>query len=310
MNKIESGPNALEYSRVLRHRALCACCAKLVRKKPNRFFPGRAPRLLLIFITLAGIVFDISAQGRRRGPYFERGNVPEWELDPKFLEDCFTFVRIKYRSTVERSSSAWWTDYPDADLNLSWRLHQLTAMKVAPMPLALEIMDEKLFKYPFAFMSGVPKIVLDDQEIEQLRRYMMGGGFIMVDDFWGEDHWDYFEDEVLKRVFPDRTWKELPIEHPIFNCVFPLKEKPQIPNVGFATRNRDTAITWEVPDGETPHYRGITDDKGRLMMLICHNTDLGDGWEEEATDPYYFTEFSEKKAYPLGINIVFYIMTH
>lgn len=183
-------------------------------------------------------------------------------------------------------------------------------MKVAPMPLSFEITDEKLFKYPFAFMSGVPKIVISDEEADLLRRYMLGGGFIMVDDFWGEENWEYFENEVLRRVFPDRTWKELPIEHPIFNCVFPLKEKPQIPNVGFAMRNRDTGRTWEAEDGETPHYRGITDDKGRLMMLICHNTDLGDGWEEEATDPYYFTEFSEKKAYPLGINIVFYIMTH
>ena len=95
-------------------------------------------------------------------------------------------------------------------------------------------------------MSGVPKIVVDDEEVAQLRRYMMGGGFIMVDDFWGEENWDYFEGEVLKRVFPERTWKELPIEHPIFNCVFPLKEKPQIPNVGFATRMRGTGITWEV----------------------------------------------------------------
>ena len=266
--------------------------------------------MLLISTLVALFTLEADAQRRQRGPYYERGNVPEWELDPKFEKDCFTFVRIMYRSTVDRSSAAWWTDFPDADLNLSWRLHQLTSMKVAPTPLRFEIMDKELFKYPFAFMSGVPKIILDDEEVAQLRRYMMGGGFIMVDDFWGEENWEYFEGEVLKRVFPERTWKELPIEHPIFNCVFPLKEKPQIPNVGFATRMRGTGITWEEPDGETPHYRGITDDKGRLMMLICHNTDLGDGWEEEATDPYYFEEFSEKKAYPLGINIVFYIMTH
>lgn len=263
-----------------------------------------------IIVFVLGLVFETAAQYRRRGPTYERGNVPEWELDSKFTNDCFTFVRIKYRSTREASSRAWWTDYPDADLNLSWRLHQLTSMKVAPDPKAFEIMDKELFKYPFAFMSGVPEIVIDDEEAQQLRRYMMGGGFIMVDDFWGEANWEYFENEVLKRVFPERTWKELPIEHPIFNCVFPLKEKPQIPNVGFATRNRDTGITWELPDAQTPHYRGITDDNGRLMMLICHNTDLGDGWEEEATDPYYFEEFSEKKAYPLGINIVFYVMTH
>ena len=272
----------------------------------------------LFSVGMALLVLNLAAQDfgggsqRRRGPDYYR-NTPEWELDPKFENDCFTFVRIMYRSTRNSSSRAWWTDYPDADNNLSWRLHQLTAMKVAPIPKKFEIMDDELLKYPFAFMSGVPNIVVSDEEVDRLRQYMLGGGFVLVDDFWGEEPWEHFENEVLKRVFPTRKWEELEIEHPIFNIVFPLKEKPQIPNVGFATRMRDRGfptITWEVADGETPHYRAIKDDKGRMMMLICHNTDLGDGWEEEATDPYYFTEFSEKKAYPLGINIVFYIMTH
>jgi hypothetical protein len=266
---------------------------------------------LLVLVAFGSLMAQEFRGGRQRGaPAFTRGDVPEWELDPRFEEDCFTFVRIKYRSTRDVSSWAWWTDYPDADLNLSWRLHQLTAMKVAPMPKQFEIMEDELLRYPFAFMSGVPAIILNDEEVDRLRKYMLGGGFIMVDDFWGERNWDYFENEVLKRVFPTRKWEELPIEHPIFNIVFPLKEKPQIPNAGFALKMRGTPITWEEPDGETPHYRGIMDDNGRLMMLICHNTDLGDGWEREAYDPYYFTEFSEKKAYPLGINIVFYVMTH
>jgi len=283
--------------------------------KRKRAHPKSALDLLVFVLAILLISPEGAAQEfgggsqRRRGTEYYR-NTPEWELDPKFENDCFTFVRIMYRSTANRSSSAWWTDYPDADNNLSWRLHQLTAMKVAPIPKKFEIMDDELLKYPFAFMSGVPRIVVSDEEVDRLRKYMLGGGFIMVDDFWGEANWEHFENEVLNRVFPTRKWEELAIEHPIFNIVFPLKEKPQIPNVGWAMRNRDTGITWEVPDGDTPHYRGITDDKGRLMMLICHNTDLGDGWEEEGTDPYYFTEFSEKKAYPLGINIVFYVMTH
>jgi hypothetical protein len=131
----------------------------------------------------------------------------------------------------------------------------------------------------------------------------------MVDDFWGEDNWDYFY-SVIKQVLPESEAEELPLEHPIFNCVFKLMEKPQIPNVFHGTRSRETGITWEVEDGKVPHYRGMFDSKRRMMVLICHNTDLGDGWEEEATDPYYFKEFSEKKAYPLGINIIYYVMTH
>jgi len=240
----------------------------------------------------------------------ERGNVPRWDLDPGFKDDCFTFVRIKYRSTINRTSYAWWTDFPDADLNFSWRLSQLTSLKVDPDGRVIDITDDALFDYPFAVMSGVPAIVINDEEAAVLRRYMLNGGFILVDDFWGDDNYEHFYNEVVKQAFPEREPVELPLEHPIFHCVYDLKEKPQIPNVGFATRNRDTGITSEDPEGKPASYRGLFDDKGRLMMLICHNTDLGDGWEEEATDPWYFKEFSEKKAYPLGINIIFYVMTH
>jgi hypothetical protein len=263
-------------------------------------------------VLLAGMAAQSQFRARRAqtATAVERGNIPLWQLEPAFKRDCFTFVRIKYRSTMDRSSYAWWTDYPDADLNFSWRLHQLTSLKVDPEGKVIELTDKELFDYPFIFMSGVPAIEMSDEEVTVLRRYLLSGGFLMVDDFWGERNWDHFYDEVITRVFPNRKPEELPLEHPIFHCVFKLKEKPQIPNVGHATRYRGTGVTWEVPDGKTPHYRGISDDKGRLMMLICHNTDLGDGWEEEATDPYYFAEFSEMKAYPLGINIIFYVMTH
>jgi hypothetical protein len=265
--------------------------------------------VLLGCACLAAAVALAQFPGRRQRT-FDRGNVPKWQLAPEFTRDCFSFARIRYRSTMDRSSYAWWTDFPDADLNFSWRLHELTSMKVDPNGKVIELTDKELFDYPFIFMSGVPAIVMSDEEVNALRRYLLSGGFLMVDDFWGEAHWDHFSREVIKRVFPNREPEELPLEHPIFHGVFDLKEKPQIPNVGHAMRNRDTGITWEVPDGKTPHYRGVTDDRGRLMILICHNTDMGDGWEEEAADPYYFTEFSEKKAYPLGINIIYYVMTH
>jgi hypothetical protein len=274
----------------------------------------RRLRNLGLCLACAGLALLAAlAQTRVRRPpptTVDRGSIPKWDLPAAFPHDCFTFVRIKYSSTYERSSHAWWTDYPDADLNLSWRLHELTSLKVDPDGLVVELTDPRLFAYPFVFMSGVPGAVLSEEEITSLRRYLLNGGFLMVDDFWGEADWVEFDQGILKRVFPNREVKELPLEHPIFHAVFDLKEKPQIPNVGFASRMRGTGITWEKSDAREPHYRGITDDKGRLMVLICHNTDLGDGWEEEATDPYYFSEFSEKKAYPLGINIVFYVLTH
>jgi hypothetical protein len=153
------------------------------------------------------------------------------------------------------------------------------------------------------------RLQFTEEEATTLRRYLLTGAFLMVDDFWGEAEWLNFYREI-KRVFPDREPQELPLEHPIFSCVFPIREKHQIPNIRVGTWSRETGVTWERWDAKEVHYKGIFDDNGRMMSIICHNTDLGDGWEREGENEYYFREFSEKRAYPLGINIIFYAMTH
>ncbi|HEY1068604.1 MAG TPA: DUF4159 domain-containing protein, partial [Pirellulales bacterium] len=112
--------------------------------------------------------------------------------------------------------------------------------------------------------------------------------------------------ENLKRVFPDREPVELPLEHEIFHCVYDLKEKPQVPSI----HAWYSGMTTERSDAPQAYYKGVFDDEGRMMMIICHNTDLGDGWEREGMDPQYFKEFAEKWSYPMGINIVTYAMTH
>jgi len=236
-----------------------------------------------------------------------RNGVPTWEVDPHFKHDVFTFVRLKYSSFGRWGR--WATDYPDSDLNFPFRLQQLTSMKVDPNGRVLEITDPELFDYPWAYMIEPGDLQFTADEVPALRRWLLNGGFLMVDDFWGEYEWENFYSEI-KRVFPDRDVVELPLEHPIFHCVYDLKEKPQVPSIGAAMAGRAQGITWERDDAREAHYKGIFDDKGRLMVIICHNTDLGDGWEREGEDPWYFREFSEKKAYPMGINIVFYAMTH
>jgi hypothetical protein len=243
----------------------------------------------------------------------DRGGVPEWSNEPGFEKDVFTFVRVIYSSGWGgrgRGGGGWRTDWPDADLNFSYRLQQLTALKVDPKGRMLELTDPELFNYPFIYMIEPGALEFDDAEVKALRRYLLNGGFMMVDDFWGEYQWQNFYEQI-KRVFPDREPVDLPLEHPIFHCVFDLKEKPQIPNYRLGEQSQyNGGITWEQWDAREPHYRAIFDDKGRMMVIICHNTDLGDGWEQEGVYEYYFREFSEKKAYPLGINIVFYAMTH
>jgi uncharacterized protein DUF4159 len=269
---------------------------------------------IAVIVATTAIAFS-QFRGRRPRGYedgpIDRGNIPTWPIDEHFRGELFRFVRIRYRSVYERQSLAWYTDYPDADLNLSYRLQQLTTLKVNPDPKVIEITDPELLDYPWAFMSGVGNIVFDEHEAESLRRYLLNGGFVMVDDFWGEEQWGNFY-TAIKQVFPDREPADLPRSHPIFHCLYDLPDdRPlQTTNVGFAIRNRARGITWEMPDAREVHYRAIFDDNGRMMVMICHNTDTGDGWEEEGTDAWFFHEFSENKCYPLGFNIVFYAMTH
>ncbi|HEX9784941.1 MAG TPA: DUF4159 domain-containing protein [Opitutaceae bacterium] len=249
-----------------------------------------------------------------------RAGVPEWEVKPEFKHDVFTFARVRYTSVSRggwvdyggwrgRGGGRWRIDYPDAELNLAFRLQQMTSLKVNPEPVVVELATDEIFDYPFLYIVEAGALVFDGKEITNLRRHLLGGGFLMFDDFWGEDEWENVFYEI-KRVFPDREIVDLPIEHPIFHCVFDLKEKPQVPSVNVATYFRGTGITWEREDAREVHFRAIFDDKGRMMVIICQNTDLGDGWEREGEDEWYFREFAEKKAYPMAINIIFYAMTH
>jgi hypothetical protein len=239
---------------------------------------------------------------------------PDWELHGTLPEDVFRFARVRYDSWSEgwsRRGGKWRTDYPEADLNFSWRLQELTSLRVHPDPVVVDLEPDQLKPYPFLYLIEPGDITLTEQEAAALRDHLLNGGFLMVDDFWGEEEWEGFY-RAFKMVFPDREPEELPLDHEIFRCVFPMKEKPQVPSIHHALRARDLgmAVTWERHDAETPHYRGVFDDEGRMMMIICHNTDLGDGWEREGEDEWYFREFAEKKSFPMGINIVFYALTH
>jgi len=278
--------------------------------------------LAVAFITLA-MLSENAALAQYRYPKTAREvpaegvETPVWNVDPSFKKDVFTFVRIRYhhngRPPRSRYSGAgyWSIDFPDSDLNFSYRLQQMTSLKVDPNCRVLEITDPELFDYPWIYIVEPGGLAFTEEEVPILRRYLLSGGFLMVDDFWGEYEWENFYNEI-KKVFPEpeREPEELPLTHEIFNCVFRIPEKYQIPAIDVGVQSQYTGITWERPDAKEVHYKGIYDDKGRMMVIICHNTDLGDGWEREGENEYYFREFSEKKAYPLGINIVFYAMTH
>ena len=279
---------------------------------------------LVLFATvlLAGVVVWAQREGRvgalpsgadpRQFQY--AGDTPKWTNAAGFEKDVFTFVRIMYSTGRSRrywGGKRWTTDYPDADLNLSYRLQQMTSMKVDPNGRTMEISDPQLFRFPFIYIVEPGDLVFEENEVKILRQYLLNGGFLMIDDFWGEDEWDNCAEQI-KRVFPDREIVDIPRTHPLFHCVFdiPNELNLQVPNYRLGEDSQYTGVTWEREDARECHIRGIFDEKGRLCVILCHNTDNGDGWEREGEYHYYFKEFSEKKSYPLGINIIFYAMTH
>ena len=271
-------------------------------------------RLLLLLLLVAVMADGVVAQQyrwrrQRRTDTIDtaqpenRNGVPRWENDPAFAGDVFTFVRIQYGSG---GWGQWRTDFPDSDLNLSYRLQELTSLKVDPDGKVVRLTDPELFDYPFVYLIEPGRMRLSESEVAGLRRYLSNGGFLMVDDFWGTYEYRNLAGE-LKRVFPDRDLQELPLEHEIFHCVYDLDRKPQIPSIDHYLRGQRYEGG---EDGRVVHYKGLFDDDGRLMAIVCHNTDLGDGWEREGVDEGYFKEYSERYAYPMGINIVTYAMTH
>jgi len=150
-------------------------------------------------------------------------DLPAWTNRPGFEKDVFIFTRIIFKSTPGGPSwLGWINDYPDADLNLSARLQLLTSMKTDPDCRVLKLTDPALADHPFVFMSHPERMELRDREASALRKYLLNGGALLADDFWGDRSWEHFEKE-MKRVLPDWTWTELPMEHPLFHCVFDLR---------------------------------------------------------------------------------------
>ena len=265
--------------------------------------------------------------------------LPAWTNAPQFKHDTFTFARIIFHKSDGANDSGfglnfggggrgggrdggrlgWWIDYPDADLNVSARLQQLTSLKVDPDARVLRLTDSDLSRYPYLYAAHVEYIRLNDAELTALRRHLRNGGALMVSDFWGTNAWVSFAAE-MGRVLPGQRWVDLPFDHPVFHGVFDLKlplSNLQVPTVsaGFWNRSYDptdpnSRATTPRTDEDEMHVRAWLDDKGRIMVIALHNTDISDGWEREGENPIFFNQFAETRAYPLMINILFYLMTH
>jgi len=214
----------------------------------------------------------------------------------------FFFARLIYSSSSEDDWPRWRADWPEAEMHFNAGLNRLTRTDVAPEGLIVRMSDEDVFDYPWLYAVEVGSMALSSDERGLLREYLLRGGFLMVDDFHGVYEWQQFE-AVMSQVFPDRVIKELNDDNEAFHVLYDLDEREQIPGIRALMSNR----TYE-KGGRVPRWRGITDDDGRLMVVINFNQDIGDAWEH-ADDSRYPAPLTAQ-AYRLGINYVLYAMTH
>ena len=230
---------------------------------------------------------------------------------------AFSFCRIQYTSVRrEPSGGGWRTDYPFGEINLMIRLSELTKTSVPfegarrPTHYVVRLTDEALFECPMTMASDVGTVGLSALEAAQLQLYLLKGGFLWVDDFWGSAAWEQWTREMAK-VLPPSEYpiEDVPLSDPIFSGQFIVTAVPQITNIGFWRRSRGRETSERGADSRDAHFRAIRDKEGRIMVVMTHNTDVADSWEREGEDPGFFYQFSPN-GYALGINVLLYAMTH
>ncbi len=253
-----------------------------------------------------------SAQFGRGGFFgFGAGRIAK----PDDFDGRFHYCRVVYRQALDGAGGSWRTDYPRGDINFSIRFSELTKASVSfdtqrePRHLLVNLGGPELFSCPVVFMSAPGAAAIDNKEAENLRAYLLKGGFLWVDDFWGSYQWDHWVGQI-RRVLPANDFPifDIPADHPIFRTQFEVRDVPQMPNIGFWMRSGGRTSE-QGSDSAVPHLRAIADKAGRIVILMTHNTDIGDSWEREGDDPRYFMAFGPK-GYALGINAFLYALTH
>jgi hypothetical protein len=218
----------------------------------------------------------------------------------------WAFARLRYpsvgygrRGNLYRS---WGTDYPKADRQFVEGVRRLSRIDACSAERVIDLDTDEIFNWPWVYAVEVGHWELTDAQCKRVREYLLRGGFLMVDDFHGTAEWEVFM-ASMSRIFPDRPVVDIESKDPIFHTVFDLDERVQVPGLQYLRSGR----TYE-KDGVEPKWRAIYDDRGRVMVAICHNQDNGDAWEW-ADLPAYPADFTIQ-AYRLGIDYIVYAMTH
>jgi hypothetical protein len=268
----------------------------------------RSAVALVLLLVCAGAA---SAQWFRvaEGP-----GVPPRFPPPEFSDGAFVHCKLMYTSVWrEANGYGWSTDYPFAGINLMTRVSELTKTPISldkrgrPNYWVVRLTDDALFRCPFLMGTDVGTAELSEIEAKRLRDYLLKGGFLWVDDFWGTHAWQQWSSE-MKKVLPEYRIVDVPADHALLNAHFKIMKIPQVTSINF-WRGSGGITSERGPDSPHANFRMIADDKQRVMVLMTHNTDIGDSWEREGEDREFFLQFSPD-GYALGINVVLYTLTH
>jgi Domain of unknown function (DUF4159) len=213
-----------------------------------------------------------------------------------------------YGRDWRNGGTSWTQDYPRADRHFAQALRRLTRLNVRSVeqPVNLEDGDD-VFNWPWLAAGEMGDWLLTDAQAAKLRDYLLRGGFLYLDDFWGPDEYDSF-DESMKRVFPDCEVVEIENKDQIFHTVYDLDDRYQILGQWSLGRGgRGGGMNNRIA-GTHAEWKGIYDDHNRLMVAMTFNSDVGDSWEW-ADEPIYPEKYSAL-GIRIGVNYVTYDLTH
>ena len=275
----------------------------------------RLVALVLVVVLAAATIGEAQRRGGGGQRGGGRGGFGIRPAEPEDFDGTWQFCRVAFRANPYGDGGGWSVDYPRADINMSIRLSELTRTKVSfdgsgqPNHLLVRATSDELFQCPFLIMAAPGSAVFNDEEAIRLREYVLKGGFLWADDFWGSFQWEQWVSQ-LRKVLPADRYPiiDIPLDHSLLRSQFEVMAIPQIPNIGYFMRSGgDTSE--QGADSAEPHARFIADDSGRIMVFMTHNTDISDSWEREADDPTYFYTFGPR-GYAFGINVLLHAMTH
>jgi hypothetical protein len=263
-----------------------------------------------------GVLLALAALAQR-GRFIPRG-AADGEIPVRDAE--FHFLRMEYTDLPEYHrgygfssrygmGSGWWMmDWPDAERHFTRGLQRLTRIDSGD-PRHMRVTDDRIFEYPWIYATQTGWWDLSDAEVLRLREYLLRGGFLVVDDFYGPEQWEVFR-RTMERVFPGRPIVDIGLSDSVLHVLYEIQEKDLtfIPGSRHLRQGPGGRIEIEQPEGLDPAWRAIYDDNHRMVVAVNFNSDVADAWE--FADAPYYPEKMTSLAYRYGINYVIYSMTH